>query len=57
MDDMINKASGEIKRYFDNLSLIEEEDIKDFNFFESCLYLEKLNLLDSLTSKEGEDNE
>ena len=57
MDDMINKASGEIKKYFDNLSLIEEEDIKDFNFFESCLYLEKLNLLDSLTSKEGEDNE
>jgi hypothetical protein len=57
MDEKINEASGEIKKYFDNLPLIDEKDIKDFNFFESCLYLEKLNLLDSLTSREGEDNE
>ena len=57
MNNKITEASGEIKKYFDNLPLIDEKDIKDFNFFESCLYLEKLNLLDNLTSREGEDNE
>lgn len=57
MEEKINEASGEIKKYFDNLPLIDKKDIEEFNFFESCLYLEKLNLLDSLTSREGEDNE
>ena len=57
MNNKITEASDEIKKYFDNLPLIDEKDIKDFNFFEACLYLEKLNLLDNLTSREGEDNE
>lgn len=57
MDDMINEASGEIKKFFDNIQFIDEKDIEEFNFFEACLYLEKLNLLDNISSREGEDNE
>lgn len=52
MEDKINE-----QELFDNGPLLKDEDIKELNFFESCLYLEKLNLLDELTGKEGEDDE
>ena len=50
------EASESIKNYFDNLKFLDDEDISELNFFEACLYLEKLNVLDELIS-DGDKNE
>ncbi len=49
-------ASEAIKKYFDNLKFIDDEDVKKMNFYEACLYLEKLNVLDEFI-KDGDDDE
>lgn len=49
-------ASQAIKKYFDNLDFISDEDIKKMNFYEACLYLEKLNVLDEFI-EDGDNNE
>ena len=40
-----------------SIEFISQEDVNNMNFFEACLYLEKLNILDELTSNGGEKNE
>ena len=50
------EASKAIKSYFDNLKFIDDEDIKKMNFYEACLYLEKLNVLDEFI-KDGDNDE
>ena len=50
------EASKAIKSYFDNLKFIDDEDVKKMNFYEACLYLEKLNVLDEFI-KDGDNDE
>jgi len=47
----------EVSDFFDNMELLSDEEIDNLNFYEACLYLEKLNYLDELTSSEENDNE
>ena len=56
MTEEEKNASQSIKSYFDNIKFIDDKDVKDFNFFEACLYLEKLNVLDEIIS-DGDSDE
>lgn len=47
----------EVDDYFNNMELLSDEEIDKLNFYEACLYLEKLNFLDKLTEGEEKENE
>lgn len=54
---MEKKLAVEIKDFFDNIEFFSSEDVEKMNFYEACLYLEKLNVLDNLTNNGGNNNE
>lgn len=45
------------KKFLDDIQFIDEKDVQKLNFFEACLYLEKLNVLDNVTKDTGDYNE
>jgi hypothetical protein len=57
MDENRVKDEQEVADFFDNLELLSDEDVENMNFFEACYYLEKLNMLDEITSGGGDQNE
>ena len=46
-----------IENLASNLTLLSSDDISKMNFYEACLYLEKLNVLDKLVVDEGKEDE
>ena len=47
----------EFKNFLDNIEFIPKEKVEKLDFYEACLYLEKLNALDNITSGDGVKND
>ena len=52
-----NEFDKDLKKFFDNIKFIPKEEVEKLDFYEACLYLEKLNALDNMTSGEGSKND
>jgi len=50
-----NISNDKMKEFLDNINFIPESDIANLNFYEACLYLEKLNVLDNYTKEENHE--
>ena len=50
---MKNNLEEDIKR----INLLKDDEISEMNFYEACLYLEKLNVLDKIVVNDGDKNE
>ena len=50
-------SNSDSNNSIEGIELISSDDIKKMNFYDACLYLERLNELDELTSEEGNNNE
>ena len=58
MDNKKEELSEKAKDFFDSIEFIPNEEVNNMNLMESCLYLEKLNMLDKLSnSNVGDNNE
>ena len=57
MDKKENNINEQTKEYLDSIKFISEEEIENLDFYETCLYLEKLNVLDNATKGSGDNDE
>ena len=56
MNEKKSSLNEDTKKFLDGIKFIETNDIEKLNFYEACLYLEKLNVLDNAT-KVGDHDE
>ncbi len=57
MEENTKESPKDLDEILDEIEFLPEAEVENMNFYEACLYLQGLNVLDEIVSGEVEANE